>query len=116
MVCLLNLPTTLTKMQEELSRRLQASHLAKWRGDLLIGDSQEQVLLKIRRGTVTIAPAAASEHAIRGGDAIAQLLIGTDAPEEVMDMGRMTVTGDAAALAEVLFPAQQPQLRQLDRY
>ncbi len=116
MIAVLNLPATLEKLQDELSRRLQASPLAAWRGTLLLADAREQVALRLARGHVRLAPAAESEHALRGGNAMAQFLLGTEAPAEVIAAGGMKVTGDAAKLAEVLFPAQQPQLSQLDRY
>ena len=122
MVRVMNLASTLTKMQSELSRRLQASPLAAWRGELLLAGADEQVVLKITGGQVL--PSARecrsskrrSPHAIRGGHELAQLLIGSEAPEEVMEAACMEVTGDAAQLARALFPAQRPQLSQLDRF
>jgi predicted acetyltransferase len=116
MIRLLNLPQAMARLAGELSRRLQSSHLAGWRGDLLIADTWGEVMLSIGAGQVAVAPVAATPHALRGGDSVAQLLIGTEAPAEVAKAGGMQLTGDAAALAEVLFPAQYPQLMTADRY
>ena len=116
MVRMLNLPSALGKMSEELSRRLASSPLASWRGDLLIADSREQAMLRLGKGQVKAVAPGETQHALRGGDEVGQLLLGTDAPGEVIEAGRMKLSGEAGRLAEVLFPAQWPQLSQLDRY
>jgi len=116
LACLLNLPSALTKMQGELSRRLRASCLATWSGDLLVADVREQVTLLIGKGRVAVVPPRKTKHVIRGGDEVVQLLLGTDEPSEVVEAGKMRLSGEAAELAEVLFPVQWPQLSQLDRY
>ena len=99
-----------------LSARLRASWLAGWSGKLLIADSRESATLDILRSRVSVLPASPTPHAIRGGDEIAQLLIGTDEPEEVIDAGRTRLSGDARKLAPVLFPNQHPNLAAWDRY
>ena len=116
MVRMLNLPSALRKMSEELSRRLASSPLAAWRGDLLLADSREQAMLRVGKGQVKAVPPGETEHVIRGGDEVVQLLLGTDEPGEVIEAGRMKLSGEAGRLSEVLFPAQWPQLSQLDRY
>ena len=118
MVRVLNLAATLRKMEGELTRRLAASPLATWRGELILANAEEQVALKIGRGAVATSVQVSPEakHAILGGPEIAQLLIGTESPSEVMEAACMKVTGEARPLAEVLFPAQHPQLSQLDRF
>ena len=63
-----------------------------------------------------VAAAAATKHVLRGGEQIAQLLLGTDEPEETIDAGRMKTAGDAAQLASVLFPNQHPTLGMWDHY
>jgi len=118
LVRLVNLASTLQKMEGELSHRLQASPLAGWRGEFALSGSREQATLTIGDGRV-IASARecrSPKHAIRGGDELVQLLLGTDDPAEVIAAGGMEATGDAARLAEVLFPARQPQLSRLDRF
>ncbi len=116
MVRMVNLPQAMGKLTGELSRRLQSSHLAKWRGNLLVSDTWDEVMLSLRAGTVAVIPVSDTPHAIRGGDSVVQLLIGTDAPAEVVAAGNMRLSGDAAELMEVLFPRQYPQLSTPDRY
>jgi hypothetical protein len=116
MVRTVNLAAALEKMRGELGRRLRASRLAGWRGNLLLCDAREKVTLAIDRSRVRVGPPARSKHAIRGGDAVAQLLIGTEDPGEVAEMAGMRLAGDARQLAAVLFPSQHPALCQWDRY
>jgi len=116
LIALLNLRSALSKMEGELSRRLRSSWLADWGGDLLIADAREQVKLAIAGGGVRAGEAGSARHAIRGGDEIVQLLIGTAKPGEVIEAGRMRLSGDAGKLAEVLFPEQHPVLGETDRF
>ena len=116
MISTLNLRSTLTKIAPELSRRLKRSPLDGWRGPLLIADARERLTLVINRGNVRIAPPTRTKHAIRGGAAIARLLLGSDEPDEVIDGGGIRTTGDARTLARVLFPNERPNLCSLDRY
>jgi hypothetical protein len=55
-------------------------------------------------------------NTIRGGNHVAQLLIGTGDPWEIAEAARMRVTGEARSLLPVLFPAQEPQLNAWDRF
>ena len=112
----IDLASSLRKMCGELSRRLKKSDLADWRGNLLIADAREKVTLAVANGQVSVAKAAKTKHAIRGGDEIAQLLIGTDAPAETVEAWGMRVSGDAKQLLPVLFPAQHPMLCPWDGY
>jgi hypothetical protein len=41
-------------------------------------------------------------------------LLGADVPEEVVAAGGIELSGDAEQLIKVLFPAQQPQMRNQD--
>jgi hypothetical protein len=116
MINTLNLHSVLRKVSPELSRRLKRSHLADWRGKLLIADSRQSVLLVIADSRVDISGPERTKHSIRGGEEIAQLIIGTDEPEETIEAGRMRVRGDARKLARVLFPNQHPMLAPWDRY
>lgn len=116
LIVLLNLTSALTKMQDELSRRLQASPLAKWRGDLAIVGAEQAAMLHIRNGEVTVVRPKDTQHALCGEAEIVQLLIGTDEPREVMAVSGITASGDAAELATVLFPNQHPVLGILDHY
>ncbi len=116
MVRTLNLSATLGKLTREFARRLKRSHMAGWRGEVLIADPRERVTLAINRSTVSLAPARGSRHGIRGGEGIAQLIIGSDEPGEIVEAAGIRVTGDARTLIEVLFPNQHPRLCALDEY
>jgi len=116
MVRTVNLPRALSKVVPELARRLSHSPLADWRGGLLVDDGRDRVLLSIDRSAVTIAAPARSRHAIRGGDAVAQLLIGTDDPLETVEAFGVRLAGQARRLLPILFPAQQPQMNSYDTF
>lgn len=116
MAAVINLASTLGKMQGELGRRLRTSPLADWRGKLLLADGRQKVTLVVNRSRVKAVPADRAEHVISGGNRIAQLLIGTDDPQAIIDAGRMKVRGDARRLAGVLFPDQHPMLGLRDRF
>lgn len=116
MIHTLNLRSTLEKLTNELGRRLAASPYADWQGLLAVQDAREEVFLSIDRATVRVTDPGKTPHAIRGGEEIAQLLIGTDEPEETVANAGIRLTGDAAALAPALFPAQHPTLGSWDHY
>lgn len=113
-VRIINLGSLFSKLTRELTRRLQASPYASWQGKLLIvlaeNGSTDEVMLAINKGTVTVASIGATEHVIRGGQALAQLIVGSEAPEEVVEMAGMELTGEAGILLPVLFPARWPQM------
>jgi predicted N-acetyltransferase YhbS len=116
MIRTLNLESTLRKISGELSNRLKNSCCADWNGVLLISDSREKACLKIVRDKVSVISQIETKHSIRGGDEIAQLLIGTDESEEVIEAGKIKLTGDAKSLMKILFPNQHPNLGAWDRY
>ncbi len=116
MVACINLASTLEKMRGELQRRLRASHLASWRGNLVVADAREAVTLTINRSHVQVTPGGRSRHMIRGGDHVAQLLVGTDDPAEIIRAARLRTTGDALAMAAVLFPNEHPVLGLPDHF
>ena len=116
MISLLNLPAAMQKLAGELSRRLQASPLADWRGDLLIANEQDTVTLAIAHGQIAVTTPRETPHAIRGGHDIARLLLGTDAPESIANEAGITLLGDAFHLLGALFPQQYPTLSFYDRY
>jgi len=122
MIRTLNLRSTLQKMSVELSRRLKRSVMSGWRGGLLIADPREKVKLAIDRSRLRVCTPGESRnsrptrHTVRGGEEIAQLLIGTRQPEETVDAGRIRLTGDARKLIAALFPDQHPTLGIPDRY
>jgi predicted acetyltransferase len=114
LVRVINLRSLFEKLSGELSRRLACSHLAGWRGNLLVATQSEQVLLSIDRARVDVLPPQDTEHEIRGGEAIARLVIGSAEPEELVQAHNMQLTGDGLSLAMVLFPAQRPQMGNAD--
>jgi len=118
MVRTVNLRSTLAKITDELARRLAKSPLAKWRGELLISDPREKVVLRVDRGEVALADQAVGrvEHAIRGGEEIARLLLGSAEPAEVAEPGGIRTRGAGRELLEALFPPQQPMLSRWDYY
>jgi len=116
MIHVLSLCSTLSKMANELARRLKQSPLHAWRGALLIANGREKLTLSINRGRVRVAPPARTKNVIRGGEAIGRLLIGSDDPDAVIDGGGIRTAGDARTLARALFPNEHPDLCSLDRY
>ncbi|HEX2948712.1 MAG TPA: GNAT family N-acetyltransferase [Armatimonadota bacterium] len=115
MIRTINLRTTMEKLTGELSRRLQASHMKNWHGQLLLADSREQVVLSMQNGNVTIASPGETSHRITGNE-LAQLIIGTHEPEETVAAQNMVISGDAEYLLPILFPEQHPTLSHLDHY
>lgn len=111
---IINLPSLFAKLAPELALRLQGSHLADWRGNLLIAletaHEKAEVLLSIDAGQVAVAPVVATPHLIRGGQALAQLVVGTESPDEIVEMAGIELHGDAARLLPILFPMQYPQM------
>lgn len=116
MISVLNLNSTLAKMQDELSRRLAGSHLASWSGSLLLDTGRDKACLAIGRGKVRVADAAKTPDAIHGGDAVVQLLIGTTDPAEIVQAQGMKLTGRARQLLPVLFPDCHPTLNSWDKF
>jgi hypothetical protein len=121
MVTVVNLATTISKLAGEFSKRLGASHLAHWRGQLLIQGREQRIVLNIDRGRVSIPPAAGAtrgqcKNAIRGGDEIAQLLIGADEPEAIFEASGTKVSGEGVELAKIILRAQDPMLGRWDGF
>ncbi len=116
MIRIVNLHGLLTKLGSELARRLQSSYLATWVGELVIANAEEQVVLRIDHGDVRVCPMddASHTHAVQGGSEIAQLVVGSAPPEEIVDVWQTVLQGEAGHLIEVLFPAQQPQIAPVD--
>ena len=111
---IVNLNATVTKLAPMLHERLLASPLAGWRGSLSIRLEQdhgaEAITLVVQDDGVDVRDGAVGSHAISGGQAVAQLLLGSEEAEEVVAVNGIEVLGDAAVLLPVLFPAQWPQM------
>jgi predicted N-acetyltransferase YhbS len=116
MVRIISLERFVTRLRPELEDRLKKSYLSTWRGDLLLKDRNETVTLRINQGTIQIMPSAPSPNSISGGEAIAQLMFGTDDPNEIIEAGGIRLRGQAKLLVQVLFPNQYPALSAWDRF
>ena len=117
MVRTVNLRSLLTKITGELHRRMKGSALIDWRGELKIADGREEVTLLIDRAKVKVAPhPVRTPHTVRGKEEIAQLLIGTDAPDDLVATAGTRLTGTARKLITILFPHQHPMLSTWDHY
>ena len=104
------------RLQPELENRLRRSHLSAWGGDLRVNDSDEAVILRVNQGKIQLLPGAPSQNSISGGEAIAQLLFGTDDPQETIESGGIRLRGQAKLLVPVLFPNEYPALSFWDRF
>jgi predicted N-acetyltransferase YhbS len=116
MVRMVSLLRFVTRLRPELEDRLRRSHLSAWHGDLLIDNSSEAVTLRIDQGKIEVLPAAPCRNSISGGEAIAQLMFGTDEPSETIAEGRIRLRGHAKNLVPVLFPNEYPALSAWDRF
>lgn len=115
MARVLNLSSSLTKMAGELSARLANSIMRDWTGIFQLRGAGEQVSLLIADGQVTVSDNVDTPHVLAANDNIVQFLLGTDTPGEIIAAGAETY-GDAAELAQALFPAQHPMLGMWDRF
>ena len=106
----LNLRSVFEKLAPELSRRLTGSLLENWQGNLVIANGEEEIMLAIDRTEMNVVPVGETEHSIVGGPEIVQLIVGTDTPDEVVEMSGIALQGDARHLVQVLFPIQYPQM------
>ena len=116
MIRTVSLQRFVRRLLPELEHRLKQSHLSAWSGDLLVDDSQEAITLRIKQGKIELLPGARSENSISGGEAIVQLLFGTDDPHETIDLGGIRLLGQAKLLVQVLFPNEYPALSFWDRF
>jgi hypothetical protein len=67
-------------------------------------------ILSINNGEVTIRLDGKTDSTVESGHEFAQLVIGKEPADEIAEMSGMILTGDAAELLDVLFPAQHPQM------
>lgn len=107
---IINLETTLSKIAPELSRRLRKSNLRDFMGTFRISIPDQSAILSIDNSEVSVQPGGKADHTIESGHEFAQIIIGKEAPDEIAERSGMLLSGDAAALMDVLFPAQHPQM------
>ena len=115
LVRVVDLTTSLRKLVPTLSRRLSMSPLAGWRGVLCLTSGAQTAHLELNTGAVRVTAAQHTPHALEGAG-IAQLLIGTDNPDELMASDLLLPVGEAPMLARTLFPAQHPMLSQFAQF
>jgi hypothetical protein len=82
----------------------------QWKGSGLISSGDEAIVLSIK-GSEVGGDAGETTHVICGGQDIAQLILETDTPEDVVEL-----SGDAEQLAKILFPAQYSMVEKRDLY
>ncbi len=119
MIRTVNLRGALNAMSSELERRLKDSPIRDWSGKLRIRDPRETVTINAKKGKLTLAAdnKGRADVNLSGGEEIAQLLIGSEAPEEIIERSGIKLTGkDGQYLSVVLFPEQHPTIRIADRY
>lgn len=116
MARVVNLASTFSAVREELELALSRSRMAGWSGLLVIEGDGEAAGLRLSRGKVKAVPAAATRHSVRAGPHVAQLVIGSCPPLDVVERGRMRMRGEARALVEAMFPERHPTLSGPDRY
>jgi predicted N-acetyltransferase YhbS len=115
-VKLINLTSSLHKLAPLFATRLAGSQFAGWTCSLLIDAGEQKATLKIKDGKVEVSPASSAANSLRGGAEFARLLIGSDAPEEVMRQAGMQANGLALPLVRVLFPNLRPMMSHWDEY
>lgn len=80
----------------ELSRRSTPFPLMQWKGHLLISTGDEEIVLSIKGSEVRVVDAGETTHVICGGQDIVQLILGTDTPEDGIEL-----SGDAELLGKI---------------
>lgn len=80
----------------------------------MLDAGEQKATLLIERSAVRVEKTAPADHCINGGAGIGRLLIGSDDPGEIIRQEDMICSGDAAQLAQVLFPNLYPMLSQWD--
>lgn len=115
-VRLVNLHSTLQKLVPLLEARLVGSQFKDWQGSLRLDAGEQKASLHIAHGKVEITSDGATSNVLRGGAALARLLIGSDEAEEVIHQAGMETTGLAVPLVRVLFPNLYPMMSNWDEY
>ncbi|MBM3263899.1 MAG: GNAT family N-acetyltransferase [candidate division Zixibacteria bacterium] len=114
MAAVVDLSALLTQLAPELSRRLAASPLAGWSGELKLSLANQTSVLSIGASRVSVRPSCVTPHEARGDTAMARLIMGADSPEDLVETAEIKTSGDALALLHVLFPARQLQIASVD--
>lgn len=110
MAQIINMQSLVAQLAPELERRLHTAGLAGWNGDLLIQSDREQLTLRIANGHVQPTPHGDTQHMIAAGAALARLVVGSAASDEIAVDTDMPLRGAGALLLRALFPAQNPTM------
>ena len=68
----------------------------QWKGHLLSSTGDEEIVLSIKGSEVRVVDAGETTHVICGGQDIVQLILGTDTPEDGIEL-----SGDAEPLGKI---------------
>ena len=68
----------------------------QWKRYLLISTGDEEIVLSIKGSEVRVVDAGETTHVICGGQEIVQLILGTDTPEDGIEL-----SGDAEPLGNI---------------
>ena len=71
------------------------SRVTGWRGNLIISNGEKETMLEIEGSKASIVPVGETGHGIRGGQDIAGLVVGSESPDEVVEMSDIEIGGDA---------------------
>jgi predicted N-acetyltransferase YhbS len=115
-VRLVNLRSTLEKLQPLLESRLATSEFDNWHGQVHLDAGDQSATLQLSTGSVQISDDVEKTNSIEGGAVLVRLLIGSDEPGEVIQQEGIHCTGGAADLAEVLFPNLNPMMSHWDEF
>ncbi len=123
MMKIVNLVRTLEKIAPELTDRLAASPLHRYRGTIAL-QGETGALVRITDGRVSDiigidddpSAAAAADATVAAGPHLVRLLVGDGDPRRVCRQAGIELTGDANHLVPVLFPDQEPSTILWDRF
>ncbi|RLD08135.1 MAG: hypothetical protein DRI44_10205 [Chlamydiae bacterium] len=109
MAKIVNLKTTLQKLEAELTKRMKQSLIPDYTGELLISNSEEKVCLKINDGKVTVSDNSNTRNFIKGDYRLVEMIFGTTEPLETAESVGIKFGGEGKMLAKTLFPNRHPQ-------
>ncbi|NOY80278.1 MAG: GNAT family N-acetyltransferase [Kiritimatiellaeota bacterium] len=117
MIRIVNLRACLEALRSDLESRLAASWAAGTDFDLSLSDGREEAVIRARAGQIGVTePGTPAPDRVEAGDHLATLIIGGEAPEEILELPGVRCTGRGRRLAESLFPEQRPMLSRIDRF
>jgi predicted N-acetyltransferase YhbS len=115
-VKVINLSEALRALRPVLEARLAQSRFEGWQGALTLDDGHEKINIEMDRGRIDIQRVSTEQNLLQAGPAIGSLLLGSDAPAEILRQSGAYCLGSAASLAEVLFPPLHPVMSHWDEF